>query len=213
MFAWRNISEKNERGAPAVTPTATASLAATAPATLPFPRPTSYGVYAIHNDQLIELERIEGRPVDPRTRSQLQITKPSRTVIDDPKLTFVLYRREFAWKVPDSVKVRVAARLAHSMIFDSNGKPALTTPEMDTWLIRNDYEYELRVSPVPENAEMIEVRSVESNFAYSPGRYELMVGDQAYDFVVAGKVFDMAHCVEGVATGRGPVFYECKSAR
>jgi hypothetical protein len=37
-----------------------------------------------------------------------------------------------------------------------------------------------------------------------------MLGGLAYDFVVAGEVTDAAHCVEGVVTGRGPTFYECK---
>jgi hypothetical protein len=37
-----------------------------------------------------------------------------------------------------------------------------------------------------------------------------MLAGQAYDFVVAGEVTDPAHCVEGVATIRGPAFYECK---
>jgi hypothetical protein len=97
------------------------------------------------------------------------------------------------------------------MVFDSNGRPAITTPENATWLIRNDHEYELRVSPVPDSAEMIEVRSENPDFAYPAGRYELMLGEQAYDFVIAGEVSNSAHCVEGVATGRGPVFYECKS--
>jgi hypothetical protein len=40
-----------------------------------------------------------------------------------------------------------------------------------------------------------------------------MLGGQAYDFVVAGEVTDPAHCVDGVATARGPVFYECKPAQ
>jgi len=44
-----------------------------------------------------------------------------------------------------------------------------------------------------------------------PGRYELVIDGQPYDFVVAGEVTDPAHCVEGVATVRGPAFYECKS--
>jgi hypothetical protein len=43
-----------------------------------------------------------------------------------------------------------------------------------------------------------------------PGRYELMLGGQAYDLTVAGEVTDPAHCVEGVTTVRGQVFNECK---
>jgi hypothetical protein len=48
------------------------------------------------------------------------------------------------------------------------------------------------------------------DFSFSSGRYELVLGGQSNDFVVAGPVTDPAQCVEGVATGRGPVFYECR---
>jgi hypothetical protein len=95
------------------------------------------------------------------------------------------------------------------MNFDSAGKAVMTTPATETWIIR-DQGYNLRVSPLRENAEMVMLRSEDPEFSFSSGRYELMLGGQAYDFVVAGEVTDPAHCVEGVATVRGPVFYECK---
>ena len=85
----------------------------------------------------------------------------------------------------------------------------MTTPATETWIIR-DQGYNLRVSPLRENAEMVMLRSEDPEFSYPSGRYELMVGGQPYDFVVAGEVTDPAHCVEGVATVHGPVFYECK---
>jgi hypothetical protein len=189
-----------------------ASLNAPSPvAALPIPLPTVYGVYVINGNQLIELERTQGTPVDPRTRNQLQIGGPSRTVIDTTKPKFVVYHRDLASSAPDNVQVRIAARIAHSMIFDSKGKPVVTAPTTTTWLIRNDHGYDLQVSPLRESAEMVMLRPQNPEFSYPSGRYELMLGEQAYDFVVAGEVTDPAHCVEGTATGRGPVFYECKS--
>jgi hypothetical protein len=118
---------------------------APAAAALPFPLPNAYGVYALNDDQLIELEQIQATPVDPRIRSQLQITKPARVVIDATKLAFVVFRRELVSSAPDKVSVRIASRIAHSMIFDSTGKPEVTTPATDTWLIR-EKGYDLRVS-------------------------------------------------------------------
>jgi hypothetical protein len=212
LWAHSNVVQNEARSLVALE-TSTASLAALVPTPLAFPRPTVYGVYAIDENQLMALEQIQGAPVDPRTRNQLKITQPGRTVISGPMPKFVVYRRGLASSAPDNVKVRVAARIAHSMVFDSNGKPVITTPESATWLIRNDQGYELRVSPVPDNAEMIELRSESPDFSYPPGRYELMLGEQAFDFVIAGEVLEPAHCVEGVATGRGPVFYECKSSQ
>jgi hypothetical protein len=110
---------------------------------------------------------------------------------------------------PEKVPVRIAARIAHSMNFDTTGKAVVTTPANDSWLIR-EQGYDLRVSPVRESAEMIMVRPEDDSFAFPAGRYELTLGGQPYDFVIAGAVTDPAHCVEGVATVRGPAFYECK---
>jgi hypothetical protein len=95
------------------------------------------------------------------------------------------------------------------MNFNSAGKAVMTTPTTENWIIR-DQGYNLRVSPLRDNAEMVILRSEDPEFLFPSGRYELMLGGQAYDFVVAGEVTDPAHCVEGVATVRGPVFYECK---
>jgi hypothetical protein len=124
-------------------------------------------------------------------------------------LTFVVFRRDLVSNAPEKVPLRIAARVARSMNFDSAGKAVMTTPATATWIIR-DQGYNLRVSPLRENAEMVMLRSEDPEFSFSSGRYELMLGGQAYDFVVAGEVTDPAHCVEGVATVRGPVFYECK---
>jgi hypothetical protein len=187
-------------------PDGTAAQIAIGPlaAALPFPRPTAYGVYAIGDNQLIELESIQATPVD--------IAKPARTVIAAAKLAFVVFRRDLVSGVPEKVPVRIASRIAHSMIFDSTGKPVVTTPATDTWLIR-EHGYGLRVSPSRESAEMVMLRPEDPDFSFPSGRYELMLGGQAYDFVVAGEVTDPAHCVEGVATVRGPAFYECKPLR
>jgi len=175
----------------------------------PFPRPTSYGIYAIRGDRLIELEPVATAPVDPRTRGVLQIVKPSLTLIDGAKLSFIAFRRDFVSSVPERVTARIAARIAKSMNFDSTGKAVVTTPATDTWLIR-DQGYDLRVSPMRESQEMVMMRPENADFSFPPGRYELMLGGQPYDFVIAGAVTDSAHCVEGVATVRGPAFYECR---
>jgi hypothetical protein len=175
-----------------------------------FPRPAAYGIYAISDNRLIELEQAATAPVDPRTRTTLQIAKPSRTVISDSKLSFIAYRRDLVSSAPEKVPVRVAARIAKSMNFDAAGKAVVTPPTGETWLIR-DQGYDLRVSPVRDSPEMVLLRPDSPEFSFPSGRYALMLGAQAYDFVIAGDVTDPAQCVEGVATVRGPVFYECKA--
>jgi hypothetical protein len=173
-----------------------------------FPRPTSYGIYAISDNQLIDLDRAQTSPFDPRVKNVLKITQPPRTVIDDPRLMFVIYRRDMITGAPDKLPIRIAARIGKIMSFDSNAKAVVAPPPTESWLIR-DQGYELRVSPMPESQEMVLARSEDPEFSFSPGRYELLLGGEAYDFVIAGVVNDPAHCVESVATGRGPVFYEC----
>jgi hypothetical protein len=175
-----------------------------------FPHPAAYGIYAVSDNRLIELEQVPTAPVDPRTRTTLQIAKPSRTVISDTKLSFVAYRRDFVANAPEKVPIRVAARIAKSMNFDTTGKAVVTAPTGEAWLIR-DQGYDLRVSPVRDSPEMVLLRPDNADFSFPSGRYELLLGGQAYDFVIAGAVTDPAQCVEGTATVRGPVFYECKA--
>jgi hypothetical protein len=196
--------------APDNAPLATAPLpTAPAEAALPFPRPAAYGVYAIRDNQLIELEQVQATPVDPRTPDQLQIVKPGRIVSATAKLSFVVFRPDLVSNPPEKVSVRIAARIAHTMNFNSAGKAVVTAPATDTWLIR-DQGYDLRATPMGASAEMVMLRLENPEIAFPPGRYELMLGGQAYDFVIAGEVTDLGHCVEGVVTVRGLAFYECK---
>jgi hypothetical protein len=208
----RNSSVQTAKEMPVaegMTPIAPPLTAAQVAAALPFPRPTDYGVYALRNNQLIELDSVQVPPGDPQARSQLQITQPARAVIDAARLAFVAFRRDLASSAPDKVPVRITARIARSMVFDLAGKPKLTKPATDTWLIR-EKGYDLRVSPLRESPEMVMLRPEDPDFLFPSGRYALIFGGQAYDFVVAGEVTDPAHCVEGGPPVVRPVFSECK---
>ena len=174
-----------------------------------FPQPPAYGVYALVDNKLIELQQVRATPVDPRNAGQLQILEPGRTVVAPGKPAFVIFRRDVGSHAPEKVPLRIAARVAHAMNFDSTGKAIMTTPATDTWIIR-ELGYDLRASPIEGNSEMIKLRADDPTLSLPPGRYELMLGGQAYDLTVAGEVTDPAHCVEGVTTVRGQVFNECK---
>jgi hypothetical protein len=199
-------------GAPplAAVPTAATAAAPVSVSGQSFPRPTAYGVYAIADDRLIDLEQVQTSAADPRTRYLLQIVKPSRTVINEPKLSFVAYRRDFVTTVPEKVPVKIAARLAKAMTFDANGKAVVAPPASDTWIVR-DQGYDLRVQPLRDSPEMVLLRPESEDFVFPSGRYVLQLGGQSYDFVVGGPVTDPGQCVEGVATARGPAFYECRT--
>ncbi len=194
-------------------PTASPAPAAPAPRVAAvdpsFPQPPAYGVYALVDNKLVELQQVRATPVDPRNAGQLQILEPGRTVVAPGKPAFVIFRRDLASHAPEKVPLRIAARVAHAMNFDSTGRAIMTTPATDTWIIR-ERGYDLRASPVEGNSEMIKLRADDPALSLPPGRYELMLGGQAYDLTVAGEVTDPAHCVEGVTTVRGQVFNECK---
>jgi hypothetical protein len=174
-----------------------------------FPQPSAYGVYALVDNKLVELQQVRATPVDPRNAGQLQILEPGRTLVASGRPAFVIFRRDLAAHPLEKVPLRIAARVAHAMNFDSTGKAIMTTPAIDTWIIR-ELGYDLRASPIEGNSEMIKLRPDDPTLSLPPGRYELMLGGQAYDFIVAGEVTDPAHCVEGVTTVRGQVFNECK---
>jgi hypothetical protein len=178
-------------------------------ADLSFPQPPAYGVYALVENKLVELQQVRATPVDPHNAGQLQIIEPGRTVVASGKPAFVIFRRDFASHAPDKVPLRIAAHVAHGMNFDSTGRAIMTAPATDTWIIR-EQGYDLRASPIEGNSEMIKLRAEDPRLSLPPGRYELMLGGQAYDLTIAGEVTDPAHCVEGVTTVRGQVFNECK---
>ena len=201
-----------EVASPAGDATAAAASVAPTPPAPAFPRPTAYGIYAISDNRLIELEQAATAPVDPRTRSTLAIAKPSRTVITDPKLTFVAYRRDLISSAPDKVPVRIAARIAKQMTFDGAGKAVTAPPSpTETWLVRDQGLRSAGFARAREPRKWVLLRPDGDDFSFPAGRYELVLGGQNYDFAIAGPVTDPAQCVEGVATGRGPVFYECRT--
>jgi hypothetical protein len=205
--------------ASAMPPAASAPPAASPPPAAPtprvaavdpsFPQPPAYGVYALVDNKLVELQQVRATPVDPRNASQLQILEPGRTVVSPGKPAFVIFRRDLGSHPPEKVPLRIAARVAHAMNFDSTGRAIMTTPATDMWIIR-ELGYDLRASPIEGNSEMMKLHADDPTLSLPPGRYELMLGGQAYDLTIAGEVTDPAHCVEGVTTVRGLVFNECK---
>jgi hypothetical protein len=173
------------------------------------PQPKVYGVYAIYNDRLINLEKVQTDAVDPRKPNLRQITAPSRSVFPDGRVEFTVYQRDLASSAPITVPIRFASTIASTMRFGPGGTLVTVRPEVETWLIHTA-GFDFRVLPVPDNQEMILIRPDNPDFVLPAGRYVLILNDQPYDFSVAGAVTDPRACVEGAATNRGPVFYECK---
>ena len=207
------VSERDKGSEDRVATSATSKIAEAAqagalhrPVPTGMPRPAVYGVYAIHDGRLIELNPVAAAPVDPRLKTVFQITQPSVTRLATGMLKFVVYRRDLIVGAPEKVSVRVVATLARAMKFDGAGT-VVTVPQRETWIIRSS-GYDFRVLPVSDDREMILVRPEDPEVPNPAGRYALILNGQPYDFVVEGLVTDPAHCVESAPTARGPIFYD-----
>ncbi|HMA73059.1 MAG TPA: hypothetical protein VKP67_16495 [Xanthobacteraceae bacterium] len=97
------------------------------------------------------------------------------------------------------------------MTLDPLGKAVKEPPPTESWLIR-ELGYDLLISPMSESSETVMLRPENGGSAFPRGRHELVFGGQPNDFAIAGIITDPTQCVEGVATGRGLAFYECRKS-
>jgi hypothetical protein len=197
-----------EASANAAPQSAQAIVSAPPPAPLPFPVPSDYGTYAVNNGELIELHLLPVRVPDKRIVMSTPLNRPSQTTLSDGKVKFIVYRRDMMDNAPDRMEVRVVAKVARTISFDPKGRPVIS-PIADAWNIRN-VTYEFRVRPVPGHPEMLLVQPDTPDFALSPGRYVLVLRDQGFDFTVAGKVTDLAQCLERTDAANGEFYSACQ---
>jgi hypothetical protein len=170
--------------------------------------PTSFGIYAIDGEKLYELEPLQGRAPDIRVAVSAVILTPSKTVLPDGNIKFIVFRRDSGNSAPDQADVRVVAKIDQATTFDAAGKPVVGKAE-ENWVIRN-ISFPYRTAPEKENPEMYEVQSKDPEFALTPGRYALVVKGQAYDFTVAGTVTDDRQCLARLAAANGTFYSACQ---
>ena len=194
--------------APAAAPIAASPepVAPTAPA-LPFPMPPTYGVYALNNDKLFELERLGMRVPDSRVPISAEIRDPSRVSLPDGRVSFVVFRRDLVSGAPEKVQVRVVAKVAREMTF-TDGK-AKTSAVDNLWRIRSN-AFDFKVAPVNDNRELIAIRP-DADLVLPAGRYALVLNGLGYDFTVAGPVTSPLQCLERIETVGGGMYSECRN--
>jgi hypothetical protein len=169
-------------------------------------RPTDYGVYAISNDALMDLSSLPGRPPDIRIAISPPLTIPSRTILPNGHPRFIVFGRDLSSSVSDRAEVRVIAKVAREFSDKGAGK----TPSEDAWVIRN-ISFPFRSSPVSDHPEMSELHSEDPALELTPGRYALVLKNQAYDFTVGGDVVDARQCIERTIGTTGIFYSNCKS--
>jgi hypothetical protein len=176
---------------------------------LGFSLPSVYGVYAVSEGKLFELDPLQLKVPDPRVAISAMISNASGVKIDDGKPQFIIYRRDLVSSAPTEVFVRVVARVARETKFNGAGPPATT--EIDgQWAIRSK-SYEFRVAPLADNPEMVVLHPADPQLSLSPGRYALVVAGKGYDFTVDGQVTDTAQCLERTDVLGGAVYSECRT--
>ena len=174
-------------------------------AALPFPVPRSYGVYAGGDGQLVELSQLPFKVPDSRVLLSAEITRPSRSTLPSGDLSFIVFRRDLVNSAPQTVPVRVIARISRVMKF-VNGRPNVS-PVEGTWRIRSK-AYDLKVMPLEGRPEMILLQP-ESGFVFPPGRYALVLNGYGFDFSVAGTIRSSEQCLEQAELVNGPFLNEC----
>jgi hypothetical protein len=167
-------------------------------------RPTDYGVYAVDNDSLIELQPSPGRAPDIRVAVSAALKMPGHTVLPNGHLKFIVFRRDTNFS--DRAKVRIVARIAREFSAEAAGKKP---EDGDTWVIRNA-SFPFRTSPLPDNPEMYELHSEDPAPELTPGRYALVLKTQAYDFTVEGNPVDPKQCIERIVATNGTFYTDCK---
>jgi hypothetical protein len=170
--------------------------------------PTTFGVYAVSDGKLYPLELLPGRAPSPRVAISPAIPTPSKTVLPDRHIRFIVFRRDSASNALDRAEVRVMARIAQAMKFDAAGKPVITKTEA-SWVIRN-ISYPYRTAPLKGQPDMYEVLGEDADKPLEAGRYALVLKGEAYDFSVAGEITDSRQCLESVAAVNGAFYAECQ---
>jgi hypothetical protein len=171
------------------------------------PLPTFFGVYAVARGRLTNLAPLPITVPNPRVQISALFSTPSAATLPDGRLQFVAFRSDLAGGAPDHTTVRVVAQVMQALTFDKQGHPK-TTDVHGSWAVRG-IAYEMRIAPVNAHPDMVLIQPADPNFTFSPGRYALVLKNSAYDFSVAGRIADPAHCLERTDAVNEPVYNEC----
>ena len=208
---FRGHAEQAAPGTAATTSdvTATANAAFRRPPPPPaFPRPTDYGVYALADNVLTELQLLPGRAPDARVAISAAFRLPGKVSLPNGHPEFIVFRRDAANNILENPEVRVIAKIAREFSADSAGK---RLDDGDAGVIRN-FSYPYRASPVPDNPEMYKLHSGDAALQLPPGHYALILKNQSYYFSIAGDIVDSRQCIERVVSTNGTFYSACRKS-
>lgn len=191
LFSTKDIKPAEVPSAPTAPP---------APPPKKRPMPPAYGAFAVVGEDFVELQPIGIRPPDIRVAVSSQVKLPERAILSTNMPTFMVYER-----FPPAVaraEARVMARISRVRGDSDSSNPA------STWVVRN-ITTPLRVLMDSERPDILMV-SPNADVELKPGRYALVVGNNAFDFTIAGKTDEAVHCLEQVIGMNGTFYSPCK---
>jgi hypothetical protein len=153
------------------------------------PMPTAFGVYALTDGQLTELQPLPIRIPLPGVAISGKISSPSTTKLAVGRAQFIVFRRELVKNLPEKIEVRVVAQVMNAK------RGSVTTISETTWAVRG-ISYEMKVAPIHGNPAMILIHPANPDFSLPAGRYALALNTAGYDFSVDGPITDSAQCIE-----------------
>lgn len=171
------------------------------------PAPAAYGVYALTNGQLTELQPLPIRVPDARVAISGNLSSPSTTKLPNGRAQFIVFSRDLVNNAPETVVVRVVAQVIRASAIGNNGEA--TTSGGISWAVRG-ISYQMRVAPIHGNPAMILIHPADADFSFPAGRYALALKTTAYDFSVDGPITDSAQCIERNDEAAAPVYTECR---
>jgi hypothetical protein len=171
------------------------------------PLPTGYGIYAINDGKLTELDLLPVKIPERSVAISSTLSTASTAKLPNGQTQFIAFRRDLAHNAPDKVTVRAIAKVMRPSMLGR--KEEETDRVGDTWVIRG-ISYELKVAPVDGNSAMIVIRPADNDFSFPAGRYALVLKGAAYDFTVDGPITDSAQCVEYSEELNAPVYRQCR---
>jgi hypothetical protein len=154
----------------------------TSPRSVALPLPVAYGVYAVAEGQLTELEplsiKVSGHGVAPTG----VISTASKAKLPNGRIQFVIFKRELVNNAPEKIIVQTVAPVTAAQ---SLSEGETVGNQNGSWAIGNT-SYQMKVAPIVGSRGMIVIRPADSKFSFPTGRYILVLNRLAYDFSVAG---------------------------
>jgi hypothetical protein len=145
------------------------------------PLPVAYGVYAVADGRLTELEPLSIKVVGHGIAPIGVISAASKVKLPNGRIQFVIFKPELVNNAPEKVIIQTVAPVTPAR---SLSEKEIIDNQNGSWAIGNP-SYQMKVAPIGSNRGMIVIRPADTKFSFPASRYALILNRLAYDFSVA----------------------------